>query len=116
MTNSEKRKQLTEEFMRWFFRSEENRIKEPAWCNKCCEDSDGSCKACFNKWLNEEVKTTNFEKWKKKLSETKDGYELRATLLEMNYSFTTTCKDVVGICKSDCDMCFARWLDEEVKE
>lgn len=59
---------------------------------------------------------TNFEKWKNKIAETKDSYELRATLLEMNYSFTTTCKDAVGICKSNCDMCFARWLDGEVEE
>jgi len=59
---------------------------------------------------------TNLEKWQPKLSEAKDGYELRATLLEMNYSFETTCKTVVGICKGNCDICFARWLDEEVKE
>lgn len=57
---------------------------------------------------------TNFEKWKKKLSEAKDSYELIKTIHEMNMALDY-CSDCAK-CDGYCNKCEARWFDKEVKE
>ena len=57
---------------------------------------------------------TNFEKWKKKLAEAKDSYELMETIKKMKTAFANIC--LGSECDTSCKECEARWLDMEIKE
>ena len=61
---------------------------------------------------------TNLEKWKQKLAEAKDGYELLETINKMNAAHTRWCwEPATRPCKyADCEDCKAKWLDREVEE
>ena len=59
---------------------------------------------------------TNFEKWRRKLAETTDGYELLETIDEMNKAHADMCFRVeINSCDeyADCEECKAKWLNEE---
>lgn len=120
MTNLERKYQLTEEFMKWFFSVKKNKITEPIWCkNRHCEDVNGDCFVCFTKWRDKEVKMTNLEKWKKKIAEAKDGSDFMYIIEQMNDELYEKCclKMRENCCEfSKCNKCQAKLLDMEVEE
>lgn len=62
---------------------------------------------------------TNLEKWKNKIAEAKDGYELMETIRELLRKYHNLCFYVDYIrkeCDDDCKGCEVMWFDMEAKE
>lgn len=60
---------------------------------------------------------TNFEKWKKKLAEAKDGEDFMYILEQMDDEiYEKQCYPALGCEFDNCNECKARWLDMEAKE
>lgn len=68
MTNFERIKQLSEkDFTEW--------LVQTKCATRYCEETDGDCKECYTKWLNEVKKEFELINWLvKSLGEAQDGY------------------------------------------
>lgn len=61
---------------------------------------------------------TNFEKWKNKIAEAKDGSEFLKTIDEIDKAHAIMCFTNKIKCEgyASCGECEAKWLNDEVKE
>lgn len=61
---------------------------------------------------------TNLEKFKQKLTEAQDGYELLEAIDEIYEAHDDSCRKIdAAICAADdCEVCFAAWFENEAEE